>query len=67
MNHNIKAAIVYGIIAVLSIFNAAEVCNNYYCEVWLIGDKGVVAFSTANFSTSEGRLDDVTEIANIIK
>lgn len=53
LNHNKKAAIVYGVIAVLSIFNMAEAYNCYY-EVWLIGEKGVAAFSTANFSTAKG-------------
>ncbi|MDE6761314.1 MAG: hypothetical protein K2J90_11640 [Lachnospiraceae bacterium] len=51
MTNNKKAAIVYGVLAVLSIFNMAETYN-YYCQVWLIGEKGIAAFSTADFSVS---------------
>lgn len=53
MTNNKKAAIVYGVLAVLSIFNMAE-AYNYYCQVWLIGEKGIAAFSTADFSVSKG-------------
>lgn len=53
MNHNKRAAIVYGVLAVMSIFNMAQ-AYNYYCEVWLIGEKGVAAFSTAEFSAAKG-------------
>lgn len=64
MNHNKKAAIVYGVIAVLSIFNMAEAYNCYY-EVWLIGEKGVAAFSTANFSTAKGMIESGGTSTNV--
>ncbi|MDE5617327.1 MAG: hypothetical protein K2I36_00545, partial [Ureaplasma sp.] len=53
MTNNKKAAIVYGVLAVLSIFNMAE-AYNYYCQVWLIGEKGIATFGTADFSVSKG-------------
>lgn len=66
MNHNKRATIVYGILAVLSIFNMVQ-AYNYYCEVWLIGEKGVAAFSTAEFSTAKGMSESGSDTTNLYR
>ena len=66
MTNNKKAAIVYGVLAVLSIFNMAE-AYNYYCQVWLIGEKGIAAFSTADFSTAKGMSESSSNTGKLFK
>ena len=53
MTNNKKAAIVYGILMVFSLVDVA-LAYNYYYEIWLIGEKGVAAYSTADFSAVGG-------------
>lgn len=66
MTNNKKAAIVYGVLAVLSIFNMAE-AYNYYCQVWLIGEKGIAAFSMADFSVAKGMSESSSNTGKLFK